>query len=128
MEWKVVRRDGFLEIFLTCGRYIGFAVSILSNLTYALVISCPHDRALPLRGPDLNSRYIDLFSLAGNKASALDTEGPVNLLAVDGDTNLRMFAMSAFSSLEMPAIIRDNACLQCCLDLCRETGSRLLIC
>ena len=128
MKWEVVRYDGFLVIVLTCGRSMGSAASILSNLTNALAISCPHDRALPLRRPDPKSRYIDLFSLAGNEASVSDPEGPVNLLAVDGDTNLRMFAMSTFLPLEVPVIIRDNACLQCCLDLCQETGSRLLIC
>ena len=131
MEWKVVRHDGFLEIEPTCRRLTGRAQSILSNLANALIIMCPHDRALPLPRPDLNSRYVDLFLLAEHLPTTSETEERVHILAVDGNRDLRMFAISVFPEYTdswPPFIIRDNACLQCCLDLCRESRCRYVIC
>ena len=131
LKWKVARRDGYLEFFLACESALGHAPSILSNLAHALVISCPHDRASLLHKPDPNARYTDLFLLANQTLSLSGTERQVDVIAVDGNTDLRMFAMSALSATdrpEAPIVIRNNACLQCCLDLCREAGSRFLIC
>ena len=131
MEWRVVRGDGYLDIYLTCGRSNWLAPYILYNLTDSLIISCPHDRALPLREPDPISCYVDLDFLAEHSLGASDTEGKVNIVAVDGDSDLRMFAICispADSKSRTPSIIRDNACLQCCLNLCREAGYRYVIC
>ena len=128
MEWKVIRRDGFLEIYPTCRRNTGRASSILTNLANALVLLCPHDRALPLRRPDPNSRYFDLFLLV--PPSPIPDPG-VKILAVDGNPDLRMFAISlvpAYGRARPQAVIRDNACLQCCLDLCREFRCGYLVC
>ena len=128
-EWRVARRDGYLEIYLTCERLIGHPSYILYNLAHALNIICPHDKASPLHRPDPNSRYINLFSWAEQDSNTSDTEGRVDVLAVDRNTDLRMFAMSVLpENPEANVVIRNNACLQCCLDLCREAGSRFLIC
>ena len=128
MEWKIACRDHYLEIFLSCERSVGHPSSILSNLAHALVIICPHDRALPLHRPDPNSRYINCFFLAAHGPSIPRPEEQVDVLGVDGNTDLRMFAMSALPATQMPLIIRNNACLQCCLDLCRKAGYKYVMC
>ena len=127
-EWRVSRRDGYLEVFLYCERFIGHPSSILSNLAHALVINCPHDRMSPLHRPDPDSRSIDLFFLAAHGPGMPYTEKQVNVLGVDGNTDLRMFAMSVVPATEMPVVIRNNACLQCCLDLCQEAGYKYVMC
>lgn len=127
-RWKVTSRDGYLAIHLSCGLSIRHPSVILSNLAYALVINCPHDKASPLPRPDPNSRYVDLYSRAAYGLSTSNGEEHVDVLGVDGNTNLRMFAMSALKEAQMSFAIRRNACLQCCLDLCRKNGSHYLIC
>ena len=131
IEWKVVCRDGYLELYLTCGRSNGYASYILSNITGSPVVSCPHDRALPLHRPDPNSHYTDPFGLADPDRDITETEGECSVIAVDGNSDLRMFAISIFPAdikSRAPFVIRDNACLQCCLNLCREAGYRHVIC
>ena len=129
MEWKVARRDGYLEVYPMCERIVGHAPSILSNLTQALLIICPHDKALSLNRPDPNSRYIGPFKCNLFTSSALYAKGQIGVIAVDGNTDLRMFALSALSEIHLELfIVRGNACLQCCLNLCRDAGSRYVIC
>ena len=129
MEWKVARRDGYLEVYPLCERIVGHAPSILSNLTQALLIICPHDKALSLDRPDPNSCYIGPFKFNLFTSSAAYAKGQIGVIAVDGNTDLRMFALSALSGINLELfIVRGNACLQCCLNLCREAGYRFVIC
>ena len=127
-EWKVASRDGYLEIHLSCERSIGHPSSILSNLAYALVIICPHDSASPLHRPDPDSRYLNFFFLAAEGLSNSRSGEGVDVLGVDGNTDLRMFAISVLPGTQMPLVIRNNACLQCCLDLCRQTAFGYVMC
>ena len=129
MEWKVVRYDGYLEIYLMCKHIIGLPSFILSSLAHALVISCQHDRASLLHRTDPNTHYIDLSFSVEHVFSTSDTERRIGVIAVDGNTDLRIFAMSVLpDDLLGCVVIRDNACLQCCLDLCREVGYRYVMC
>lgn len=126
-EWKVVRRDGYLEVYPACGSDTGPVACILDNLTRALILrGCPHDPASPLENPDLLSKYRSP-KIAGRLSV---TEGKIGVVAVAGDAGLRMFALSdaLLSWPENAFVIRDNACLQCCLDLCRRAGYGHVIC
>ena len=125
MEWKVIRRDGYLDIYLTCGHFNGHPSSILSNLKDSLVISCPHDRALPLHQLNPYSGYIDPFKLVESDLYTTTREEEVGVIAVDGSSDLRMFILSVFGA---PLVIRDNACLKCCLNRCREARYGYVIC
>lgn len=138
MEWKVVRRDGYLEVYPVCGTSVGFASHILKNLTKALILrGCPHESASALERPDVAASYKGPFleyeekhlhprAGAGSKAVA-----QIGVIAVDGDAGLRMFAMS-YRHIRISGsplvVIRDDSCLQCCLNLCRRTGAPYLIC
>lgn len=127
MEWKVVRHDGYLEVYPACGNHVGKALAILFNLSRALILGgCPHDSASPLEKPDLLSRYRSPTK-AGRRSV---TEEQIGVVAVDGDAGLRMFALSGPGQIypKDTFVIRNNACLQCCLDLCRRAGYRSVIC
>ena len=127
IEWKVLRHDGYLAIYLDCEKYVGSPSCILLNLADALVVLCPHDRASPLHEPDSCSRYINPFPVSEYNSSIEDRTRQINVIAVDGSTDLRMFALSDPNG-NLFVVIRNNACLQCCLDLCREAGYKNLIC
>ena len=122
MEWKVVRRDGYLEIYPVCGQYVGQAFKVLANLADGLILrGCPHDSSSPLERPDMLAYYKGSFSSTKDQ----ERQGRVGVVAVDGDAGLRMFAMSGPTE---PFVIRSDACLQCCLDLCRKFHYNSLIC
>lgn len=135
MEWKVVRRDGYLEVYPVCGDVNGLASRILYNLQRALILRrCPHDSASPLEKPDLFSRY----TLPTTEGELSVKRGEIGVVAVDGDAGLRMFALSDselsdfrhddFDTADKDFVIRNNACLQCCLDLCRKARYGHVIC
>lgn len=137
MEWKVVRCDGYLGVYLMCGGSIGQPSGILMNLSRALILrGCPHDSASPLDRPDPFSNYLGpslLSQWLHNNPRAPRSSGAerrIDVVAVDGDAGLRIFAVSVLDATgpEFPFVIRKGACLQCCLDLCRRAGSDYLIC
>lgn len=138
MEWKVVRRDGYLEVYPACGHHVGRAFNVLSTLTNALILEgCPHDSASPLDSPDLFASYRGPFLSLKNShryaqaGTSPEAERRVNIVAVDGDVGLRMFAIGTYNPRTQhtpQVVIRSNACLQCCLDLCRRARAPYLIC
>ena len=137
MEWKVVRCDGYLDVYLMCGGSIGRPSRILMNLSRALILrGCPHDSASPLDRPDPFSNYLGPFlpsqGLHNNPLASRSSgaERRIGVVAVDGDAGLQIFAVSVLNTNrpESPFVIRKGACLQCCLDLCRRAGSDYLIC
>ena len=139
MEWKVTRRDGYLEVFLVCGQHIGHAFNILLNLATSLILrGCFHDSASLLQKADMFARYRGLDGLGKRersdpqKTTLPGSELRVNVVAVDGDAGLRMFAMSRTPRFchvdELNFVIRSDSCLRCCLDLCRRADCPFLLC
>ena len=136
MEWKVVRCDGYLDVYLMCGGSIGRPSRILMNLSRALILrGCPHDSASPLDRPDPFSNYLGPSlpsqGLHNNPLAPRSSgaERRIGVVAVDGDAGLRIFAVSVLATRpEFSFVIRKGACLQCCLDLCRRAGCDYLIC
>lgn len=138
MEWKVVRRDGYLEVSPVCGSSVWIASDILKNLTQALILrGCPHESASALERPDVAASYKGPFfeyeekHLHPRAGASSKAVARISVIAVDGDAGLRMFAMSNRPSpMDVPplVVIRDDSCLQCCLNLCRRTGAPYLIC
>ena len=137
MEWKVVCCDGYLDVYLVCGGFIGRPSRVLMNLSRALILrGCPHNSATPLDRPDPFSSYLGP-SLPSqglhNNPRAPRSSGAgrrIGVVAVEGNAGLRMFAVSVLDPTrpEFPFVIRKGACLQCCLDLCRRAESDYLIC
>ena len=137
--WKVLRYDGYLEVFPVCGNHRGHAFNILLNLTKSLILrGCPHDSASPLENSDKSAKYMGPIDPGGDadlypkKSKGSDLEMRIGVVAVDGNPRLQMFAMSGESLLNrlgcLRIVIRSDSCLQCCLDLCRRAGVPLLLC
>lgn len=121
MEWRVSPKEDHLGVWLSTNHYTGSPFFILRNLCSCLILrSCSHDEYSPLCKPDKFAQYTDPAH-----AEAFD-EPKIGVLAVAGNTGLKMFAMSHNSALK--SVIRQNACLKCCLDLCREYECNVLIC
>ena len=139
-EWKVTCCEGYLEILLVCGKSFRNPFNILLNLESSLILrGCPHDSASPLERPDRFASYwslIDpsvysgLLSYEPDLSSETDRERNVRVVAVDGDAGLRMFAISSETpkTASTKFVVRDNSCLQCCLNLCRRAESTVLVC
>ncbi len=140
LEWKVVRRDGYLEVNPACGKITGTASYILRNLAETLIIrDCPHGSASPFYRPDLFDKYGDSdlpFEELSSKSQYEKRGQPlvyflikekvwmvaIKREAINGDVGLCMFVMSVPDpTLRMTYFaIRSNACLHCCLNLCRK--------
>lgn len=139
MVWKVIRRDGYLEVSPVCGHRRGHAFNILLNLMRSLILrGCPHDSASPLEKPDKFAKYKGPIDPGGDadldprKNKGPDSEMRIGVVAVDGNPGLQMFAMSGESFVDgsnrLQIVIRNDSCLQCCLDLCRKARIHLLLC
>ena len=138
MVWKVLRHDGYLEVFPVCGHRRGRSFSILLNLTKSLVLrGCPHDSAAPAENPGKIANYKGPIDPGEGRnlwlpvRRRLFPELQIDVVAVGGDAGLQMFAVSCTffaDPLSQPRIvIRSDSCMQCCLDLCRSAGVPLLI-
>lgn len=139
MVWKVLRHDGYLEVFPVCGHHRGNPFSILFNLAHSLILEgCPHDSATALEKPDKFAKYMGPMNpdmdahLHVMKERRPDSELPIILVAVDGDAGLQKFVLSSKllrpSGVRPDIVLRSDSCLQCCLYLCRRFKVPILIC
>lgn len=127
IEWKVIRCDGYLEVYPAGGDSFGLARNIISTLAISMILrKCPHESASSLDDPDQFAKYCGPYASPEVKKESPAADRPVRVVAVDGDDGLRMFAMS--HSGDGHFVIRSNACLQCCLNLCREANYQAVIC
>ncbi|KFY77278.1 hypothetical protein V499_03261 [Pseudogymnoascus sp. VKM F-103] len=94
---------------------------ILTSLSNTLLLErCPHHHSAQLISADQFSSYISLWDLV---EGALGSTSHVGVVPVDGADDLRCFAIAYLKSL----ILRRGSCLQCCLNLCRDTGVPFLV-
>ena len=134
MEWKITCCEGYLEILLVCEKTSRNPFDILLNLGSSLILrGCPHDSASPLERPDRLAIYRKpIYPFLWHRYHPLQAEKKIDVVAVDGNAGLRMIAVSTYDSDAMAGtpfcVIRDNSCLQCCLDLCRKVECSVLIC
>jgi hypothetical protein len=94
---------------------------ILISLRDTLLLErCPHHHSTQLISADRFSSYISPW---GRVEEALDSTSHVSVVPVDGADDLRCFAIVYLDSL----ILRRGSCLQCCLNLCRDSGVPCLV-
>lgn len=134
-HWQVTPQDKILEAsILIRGPSSGYNSpwvfarpdTALSTIAEALLVdNCCHGRNTQLSTPDPFCVFLNPF-LRGYP-DRYDTEpGRVEIIAADGSENVR-FAALGMNSGNLPTCLRGNACLSCCLKVCRQAGLPLLV-
>ncbi|KAL6798621.1 hypothetical protein J3E68DRAFT_400324 [Trichoderma sp. SZMC 28012] len=82
---------------------------------------CQHDGRSWLEEAD---RFTTIQSPWSEAVAENDENSHVRIIAVDGSEDLRLLALLHANG---PVVLRRDACLRCCLDLCRRTATRRLI-
>lgn len=131
--WRVTPSDLYLKIDLgldsSLDNNLSFintsAHQILHSMSMALVLeSCPHDPSAALSQPDPFCEYSGpLIPYTESEWNGDPTS--VQVVAVAGSCSLRMFTLS---SIQSKAVLRGNACLSCCLDVCRRFDYKVIVC
>ncbi|KAH7242780.1 hypothetical protein BKA59DRAFT_457344 [Fusarium tricinctum] len=95
---------------------------LLPSLADTLLLSgCPHSRDAKLSRPDIFCRYAAPWH---DHASAYDSHSNVDVIATASSNMLRAFSLSCISG---PKVLRGNACIGCCLQVCRITQGSIHI-
>jgi hypothetical protein len=129
LAWQVSKGDGTLH--LACGTTNTSKVfnphQILEALAQSMFLrSCSHPEDSILETSDAFSFYITpLYSNVGynNFQTPSVFAGRIGVVAVAGNDGLRLLALACGK----PGLIRGKACLQCCLDLCRQAGIEYIV-
>lgn len=97
-------------------------LNLLLALKHTLLVeSCPHDRRVELQPADQFAWYAYPWQ---DHRDAEDATSIIDVVPVDGADDLRCFALAC---TETRLVLRRNACLSCCLNLCRDTDVHVLI-
>ncbi|KAL7793370.1 hypothetical protein V8C43DRAFT_44267 [Trichoderma afarasin] len=128
-SWKIAAQDdGEIQAdFLvrvqnsnfTATRSPSFFITALKDTLF--YEDCLHDSQSRLEEAD---RFTTNQLLWHEEVAKNDENPRVNIIAVDGSEGLRRFALADANG---PVVLRRDACLRCCLDLCRRTSARRLI-
>lgn len=133
VEWIVSIADRALELRFgpTASVKTNNALQILETTSRSLFVNCSHPPSTLMETPDMFSRYSTAlqFDDVTNRTRYDSTvesqnwlldhlEYKIEVIAVSGDENLRLYAMTS----PFPGVVRMAACLSCCLDACRSTG------
>ena len=108
---------------------------IFENLAGAIFLeTCPHGRNAKLKTADKSAIYRKpLENLDRDPRFAGDgkfEEFDISVVAVDGADDLRLLALCyapTFSTRSRPMVIRQDACISCCINVCRQAECRILI-
>ena len=133
LTWRIMPEDDLLEIFLSIldpagsiSTIIRSPCQILTTLATALIVrACPHPASstLPQADPFCEfSHYLQPLFLD-------TTNGNLNLAVVPVNKNngLRMISMASHQA-PFPVVLRGDACLSCCLEVCRRAAYPVVIC
>lgn len=133
-SWRVSREDEVLNVDLGIGRDGHYSTKapfqILNTLARALIVEdCPHTRDSKIRTPSPWWSYSSPLSPMSSYKSA-DDAMKIDVVAVDSNHGFRMFALSAVSQagLPIPIVVRKQACLDCCLEVCQKAGYPVVVC
>jgi hypothetical protein len=125
IKWEVTRGDNMLHISLlsTCSHATFNPFAIICGAVQSLYIEhCPHSPDTPLIKPDPFATYTSPFYPWGEKTNNRD-EDKIGVVAVHGNESLRMLSLVS----GIGAVVQQNACLQCSLDVCRSAGYSFVI-
>lgn len=140
LKWRVNARDGFLGLGVCLE---GSSIEILRNplqiintLASSLVFErCLHNRDAELQSADLLCVYTSPLNPKnhyGDKTSVVAVDGAdhlrfYSLVAVDGADNLQFYYKRGSITIIVPMVVRIDACLECCLAVCRTADCSILV-
>ena len=84
--------------------------------------SCQHDPLAPLEVPDDHAFY----SISTMEPTRSEGRNPINVVAAHGNDDMRFMALA--QGMSARGLIRQSACLQCCLDICRREDLDFVLC
>jgi hypothetical protein len=100
-------------------------MALLRGLKNALLVeSCPHDHRAQLISADQFASYCSPWDDHGEGDGSTSQ---VDVVAVDGADDLRCFTLASLPVRGASCVLRRNACLACCLNVCRDNGVHTLI-
>ncbi|KAK4163766.1 hypothetical protein QBC43DRAFT_319137 [Cladorrhinum sp. PSN259] len=108
----------------------------LGALSRSLVVdSCTHHPATPLHSSNRDMAYVTPISSGkeGRRISLVLSATEISVVASDSNDHLRFYYLSGFdrSTLDFEffplTVVRLDACLRCCLDVCRKFECKILV-
>ncbi|KAI1080370.1 hypothetical protein F5B20DRAFT_110226 [Whalleya microplaca] len=138
MVWKTSDYDFKLAVSLSIKSPkggVGHATrppsAIWSTLAKSLILEgCIHEPREPLPSEDPICHYIG--PMGSRPKPMKGQKSQINVVAIDGADDLRLLALTEehidFSHTSgIPTVIRKQACISCCLELCKKAGYLRLI-
>ena len=135
LTWRITMADDLLEVSVSVldpsGKFKRLSLNptqSLTNLTSALIVrACPHAANSRLAHADPFCEYTHYLEPTHSQ-QARDDSLNVCVVPVDGNDGLRMISFTSSGSYQCPFVLRDGACLSCCLDVCRRAGYLVVVC
>ena len=89
---------------------------------------CEHDPESTLERPDEEAFYATSTIVLGTHNPGTGSEGSdrIAVIATHENDDMRFLALS--NQFFTRSVIRENACLQCCLKICRREGLSYVLC
>lgn len=144
LEWQISPTQKDPELFLGTSRVrkIYNPHDVLGTATMSLYVSCSHpdDSVLPTPTQDCIYLMAPFFADKGpvsdyysqqsmekhvhmRKVQQAKTPFKIQILPTAGNEELRLFAMCS----PFPGVVRNKACLQCCINVCRKSGLEYIV-
>lgn len=96
---------------------------VFEGLACALVAErCEHPPATKLDVPDLSCTFTTVPN-----PGVMEGDGPIRVVPVAGRDDLRLYSVSCAAFQATQIVLRKDACLACCLTLCRRAGTQILV-
>ena len=123
LEWKLRAKESHIEVILLAPKFPTFPERnprfVLDSLTESVFINCAHDQLASFT--TLNSS-IYLTHPADPTPKSQDTSS-IGLVQCDKNEQIRFFTLAS----GQPAIIRQDACIECCLKYCQLLTRRFVV-
>ena len=125
LEWQTRKGEECLELGfgITSTPKAFCPMEVLFTASRSLFVpSCPHPKDALLDHPDHKSFFVTPH--LDRTTIQRPPRDQIAIAAVSGHAGLRFFALAG----QFPGVIRQSACLQCCIDISRRCGYYYVIC
>ena len=124
LQWRMVPREYELEVFLLIPNFLTrptrnprFALEAAAE---SIFVDCMHEQ---MASHTVNASDIHITQPLAPIPQSKDVES-VGIVQSNRNEQIRFFTLA----MGHPGVIRQSACLECCLKCCRITASRFILC